>query len=256
MGFDTSGCWVRIIDPKKEIKYLARREDYDGKQLLGHDDQKRIDYTHYSPCTYVKEGFAISLFGGLRDNFGIFIRPFNRRIDWWYNGRREIVTDNIKPKPGIKYDNGAKDSDQRWNCTIEEIEEAVTALRDEYAADYYYQENPDEIVTMAWNEGFLRHQRKDITGLLVNKESKSSVYFALAFRSALELPVHLYSYDHSGNCEYLNSYELCKKLGINTQTDYFKKIVTDCRKFYQDQLVAVRIAKTSLQEKQATFALK
>jgi hypothetical protein len=257
-GFNSSGCWVRIISPDREIKDLAKRENCNWQELLGHDNQEQIVYTSYSSCTYIREGFGISLFcGGAKNDFGLFLRPFNRRIDWWYNGRKEIVTDDIKPMPGQKYHNGAPDTDQLWNCTLQEITEAVTALRDEYADDFYYKNNPDEMVFLAWNEGFLRYQKNDITGLLVNKNSKESVYFALAFRSALEIQGHLYSYDSdNGTCEYLNSQNLCEKLGINTQTHEFKNLVFHYRNLYKNTFQEIIAAKEHQQKSQYTCLSK
>lgn len=256
-GFDTTGCWVRTVRrPKEEIEILAKREDLSWRDLLGHDNQQMIGYTDYSCCTYIRETFRIDLFKDDDDDFAVFIRPFNRPIDWWYNGRKGIVTDEIKPEPGIPYDNGAtEETDQLRNCTMADIENGVIALSDEYAADYYIQENPDEVIQLNWNEAFLRYQRTDITGLYVNPESKKSVYAALVFRAALKLNVHLYFYDEtSGTCNRLNLYALCENFEIDTQSLEFKSARDDYRRHYDVCLTEVRAARETEEIQDAVIA--
>lgn len=242
-GFDTTGCWVRLIDPRKEIPILAKREGLEWQQLLGHDNQDQIGYTPYSSTTYVRQGLGIMLFNifALDEGFAVFIRPFNRRIDWWYNGRDEIVTNHIKPIPGEQYNNGADDRDQRWNCHIEDIKNAMDDYRSEIAEEKYYQERPDEPIIFTWNEGFLRYQMSDITGFVVNEKSKVSVCSALAFRKAFNISGRLYAYDGvDGRCTHLNSIELCKQHGINTNDQTFRSVVDGYRASFQRCLSDIR----------------
>jgi len=242
-GFDDFGCWVRVLrTPVTEISILAFREDLGWRELLGHENIGDTGYTSYSSCTYIRRGFGIALFnGGLDDNFGIFIRPFNRRIDWFYDGRHEIITDDIKPERGKKYNNGGVEGSQLWNCSLQEISDLINQLRNYYARDIYYRENPNEPVTLGWNEGFLRYKQEDITGLLINSNSKVSVFQALAFREALRFNARLFEYDSdTGECRQYSSASLCEKHGINQYSQEFQSSVLIYRKNFKINLEEIR----------------
>ncbi|MCH9770692.1 MAG: hypothetical protein K0U12_07425 [Gammaproteobacteria bacterium] len=225
-GFNTTGCWVRGISVERELKILAYRKDKLWHQLLGHNNQSDLDYTDYSACTFVKNHLPILLFSsvGKKDEIGVFIRPFNRKIDWFFTGGgKHTVTDSIKKIPGQPFNNGNKKDCQRWNTSTHDILSALTALYNRYQSDDYYQENPDVKVCLPWNEGFLRYQTQDITGILINPKSPSSITKALAFRKALDLGnpnnpkeyASLFSYDpECGTTQRHSSHTLCRQFKI------------------------------------------
>lgn len=211
-----TGCWARVIRrPEDEIQILRKREKQTASKLMGHDHLGKPDYTDYSSCTYIQNGLSINLFmwGSIinGDYFALLIQPTGRPIDWWYNGRREVVTDDIPPITGTKYNNGADESDQLWDCSLDQIRNAVLSLKDEYARDVYYRSYPEETVTLRWNEGFLRYQRDNIMGLLVHPTCKKSIESALAFRKALNINVDLYEYNADrGTCKKLHNQKIMR----------------------------------------------
>jgi hypothetical protein len=225
LGFNTAGCWVRVLQrPLEELQRLAFRHDLPSNELLGHNNSNTPGYTPYSCCTYLKQGLAISLYSGtLDDDFGVFIRPLNRKIDWFYNGCAEIATDKL------------------WDCSMEEIAALVMNLRNQYAQDSYYKRNPKETVSLKWNEGFLRHQRQDITGILVNSNSKISVLNALAFRKALQLNVGLFEYgQENGLCYRLGSARLCEIHKISLDSQAFHRIKDAYENQFKSELAVIR----------------
>ena len=115
------------------------------------------------------------------------IRRFSRRIDYWYDGQNQIVTDDLERIPGRRFDNGAP-SGQYWDISADEIESHLEAIYKNYV-----ESKPTSVLN--WNEGLLRYQKGDIIGLVINPKLKRSVGNALAFRQLLGLDVGLYSYD-------------------------------------------------------------
>lgn len=256
-GFTTTGCWVRVVcRPYEEAQTLGRRDPLDKKDLMGHDHPKSPGYTRYSCCTYVRKGLPVSLFDKIDSlhPFALVMKPFTRKIDWFYNGRKGAVSDDAPIIPGKLFNNGERDSDQRWHCPIDEVEKAVIALYEEFKWDSYYRRHPDESPTLSWNEGFIRHQRGDITGMIINPTCRESVVQALAMRSALRISIRFYTYDEKlGDFKEVNVEALRSKFKIGTlsrsleaATQKFRELFTGARSKTDNELRLQHTAKSTV----------
>jgi hypothetical protein len=206
------GCWIRVLtDPNEERTILLTREGLSSVDLLGHDNQTHPQYTSYSSCTFIRHEIPVQTFNfdiSLEDNksnitnhrFAVIIRsPTSRKIDWWYHGGCQAVSDSdldIIVRKRLELTKVSLDDykKQHWGYRGEQIAQ-------ELEKDYRESSNDDPL---PWNEGKFRYQKNHIIGFAINPNSKKSVAHAFAFRNVLGIDPRqagFYFYDYAeGRC--------------------------------------------------------
>jgi hypothetical protein len=232
-----AGHWIRVIRrPVEELAILQKRAKLSANTLsqMQHTENSVNSDPNYIPesaCTFVRGGIPISLFmeGGHSGYAGFMIRPSAAPIPHWYDGHREVVSDNVIQWKGERFDNG-ESAGQHWNVTAKQVETILTqqfadrvsrrckiAAEDPEHYDRHGILRDRELceIAFSWNEGRLHYKREDIFGVYVVPDNKQSCIAALNLRRQFGLNVPLYSYDsNTGNRTRVNSIDLIRKWGL------------------------------------------
>lgn len=191
----TQGCWIRIIsDIEKEVEILRKRQTLPRENLIGHDNQKDPNYTDYSSATFVKQGLPVSLYDLPDDEAGVFIDMHDGSIDHWYDGRKEVISDNLPRVPGQPLDNGMLEG-QLWYTNRGKIAANLESRYQSLIKQYECEGITDSTPFLTWNEGSFRYINSDIVGIRVNADNLRSIKRAFDIQQKFNLHVPFYAYD-------------------------------------------------------------
>ena len=207
------GCWIRIIsDIDQEVEILKKRQTLPRGSLIGHDHQNEPNYTDYSSGTFVKRKLPISLFSAPHDEAGVFIDMQAQLIDHWYDGRREVISDNLPRVPGQQLNNGMLEG-QLWNANCEAITAHLEGSYQSLVTQYEHEGITDSMPWLTWNEGSFRYIASDIVGIRVNPNSLRSIKRAFDIQQNFNLHVPFYVYDSDTGSVQQVQEEVLRKTG-------------------------------------------
>mmetsp|Transcript_14700 Transcript_14700/g.21960 ORF Transcript_14700/g.21960 Transcript_14700/m.21960 type:complete len:242 (+) Transcript_14700:92-817(+) len=210
----SEGVWARwVFDPATEKKILEKREKLSYCQLWGckSDGENDLDYTSYSPSTFIHPKFCVDLPVDARltrpTQCGVLIRTLNNTgepipTDFWDCEMGGRATDDftfseneISPKSSSAFglfSSKLKDS-RNPPPTPENIAQQL---------EKYLEANPQsesQWTLPGWNEGLLRYKKEDICGFFVSTtpdhDAEKFLKFAKEWKQELglsELPIYEY----------------------------------------------------------------
>jgi hypothetical protein len=219
---ECTGFWVRVIrNPGEERVILEKREKNSGSVYADRHPKgaiyksgwdKNSTFTEYSSCTFLRRGIPIQLFlsGSGSKYASLLIRPSQASIYYWYDGRKEELTDNVDLDT---FKNKPLNAGYNLEISARKIEKSLVTyylrLIEEYKKQYKekpslydkYQillEKELDMLSLSWNEGLLRYRHEDVLGVCVCENSRESAISALRLISILNLQSHqarLFYYD-------------------------------------------------------------
>lgn len=186
-----NGVWVRtLVDIDAEIAVLDKRRTYTAVDWnLTHIPAARANpkFTRYSPAHFMVEGIPVRMH--LPNHPGVIFRHDYRPAHFYDGSVGEVLTrtgDGDLDYTKEILDNGRGKTCQLYYPSHEQIKAHLEKKHKEYAADSYYEENPDEVAFLNWNEGLLRYGYHNIVGLYVNLEDSRCCKQAVVLRQKLQ----------------------------------------------------------------------
>lgn len=187
--------WIRIIEPKAELKTLSIREDLTDEQLaaqqfrfpLRNEHVAKINFTPVSAFHFFTNGVRQSFFESDETLFGIIIdRTSENRSVIFRDSMRCEVSDDIFKKPLEETKFEEKLTDNHFVRTNERdvsrmVKETFSDLVEQYEREGFDRDEAE----IAWTEGLFRHKFSDIDGILIH-QNEDSIRKGYAFAKVIE----------------------------------------------------------------------